>query len=89
MAKWYLVCGPVCTDVIPILDDGTGPSEDYRDVLWVFAQTARRAKVLALRVFRKRAKEDWWNWGGSPFSGMTAESFPDSNQDNGGSNPNG
>lgn len=85
--KVYMVYGPEYGVVIPLLDFGMGPTEWGRDVVHVFTTTKKRAKVLALRVFRKQywrrrawwvhdVHEDWWNWGENPFRLMTVEEMP-------------
>ena len=50
----YLVIIPAYETVIPILDDGTGPSEWGSDVLEVEALNASQAKVLAVREWRRQ-----------------------------------
>lgn len=67
-------------DVVePIFEDGSGPRETIRSGVFVRAKNQRRAKVLALRWFRKQSIKywwdgaDWWNDGGNPFNGMLVE----------------
>ena len=76
MPRWYGVTSPpfYWTDVI--LEDGTGPTYREHDWLAVFATSARRAKVLALRCWRRRRHqwvEDAMSDGVNPFTGMEAE----------------
>jgi hypothetical protein len=59
-------------EVVPILDDGTGPMEYGRDVVYVTAASEREAKHVGLRAFRL-----WWNRRGHydrdydcPWNGM-------------------
>lgn len=55
----YIVIGPERWRVVPLLDDGTGPSEPDIDVYYVSAPTRRAAKWAAFN----RAKEQgtrWW-----------------------------
>jgi len=75
---WYSVTSAEWGEVIPILDDGTGPTEYGCDHLWVRTTSAKRAKVLMVRAFRRRTKgKSWksapWLWDGNPFRGMRAE----------------
>ncbi len=76
----WLVCSPIYTYVDQILDDGSGPSYDERDVLYVRCRSRARAKVLALRAWRRRfSRGRWWPGrdylyrGENPFRGMTVE----------------
>ena len=77
--KKYLVYTPEYGTVIPILDDGSGPMEYGADVMLVRAQNARRAKVLAVRAWRRKPwKQARWlhdclSDGRSPFVGLKAE----------------
>lgn len=76
VARCYLVISPEYGEVIPILDDGTGPTEYGHDVVYAFARNARRAKVLALRWFRRQYAGKWrhnWIEDGNPFTGMTVD----------------
>lgn len=76
--KLWGVLSPELIWVEPILDDGTGPMEQYRDFVYVTARTKRQAITAGLRLFRagkgecQNLSNDWWN-DGNPFSGMKAE----------------
>ncbi len=76
--RWFLVASAEYGEVIPILDDGSGPMEYGCDVLWIRARSKQRAKILMVRAFRRRTKgRSWksapWLYDGNPFTGMTAE----------------
>ncbi len=75
-ARWFLVASQVYTYVEPVLDDGSGPTEHARDVIYVRSRTTKRARILALRAFRRkyarRSKPDYL-CDGHPFKGMTVE----------------
>lgn len=73
----YWVISPEYGTVIPILDDGTGPTEYACDVIKVDAPSRRAARVLAVRAWRKEAK-----WKGqlnycfndeNPYKGLKVE----------------
>lgn len=77
-SRRYLVCSPEYGTVDRVLDDGPGPMEYERDVLYVRTRTAKRAKVLALRAWRRARKKNWrvarwFGYGENPFVGMTVE----------------
>ncbi len=84
MMAWYEVVSPPYTYVEAILEDGTGPIYTIYDWLAVNATSARRAKVLALRAWRRRENHprfrhevgDWMHYGVNPFTGMKAKRFP-------------
>lgn len=79
IARTSIVCSREYSWTNVILDDGTGPEEYGCDGIYVRARTAKRAKVLALRFFRRdkhwRRFRDAYLWleNGCPFAGMTAE----------------
>ncbi len=67
----FAVVSPEVGEVIPILDDGTGPTEYFCYYAEVEASTRREAKVNALR------HQDFKGWvdeqrvnGCSPFTGL-------------------
>lgn len=78
MTRWYLVESAEYGTVIPVLDYGQGPTEWGRDVLYVRARSAARAKVLMVRAFRRRIPSGYrwkkapWLDDGNPFRGMKA-----------------
>ena len=74
----YIVASREISAVDVICDDGTGPLEYWREVLYVRASSRQRAKVLALRAWRRRRTQSWkrYGWiddGSNPFRGMTVE----------------
>jgi len=70
----YNVISPEMSFVIPILDDGSGPTEYFACVASVDAKNKREAKSLALKdvLFF-----DWIQWARdnekNPFSGLKVE----------------
>jgi hypothetical protein len=61
-----------------MLDDGTGPSSDERDVLFVRARAVDEAKRLALRAWRRVGStrgmsRDYLDRSANPFNGLTVE----------------
>lgn len=72
LAHCYVVCSPEYGEVIPILDDGTGPMEYGCDVVFAFTRNARRAKVLGVRWFRRRGAR-YLRYAENPFAGVKAE----------------
>lgn len=72
MAHWEVVSGEY-GEVVPILDDGTGPMEFGADYVAVEAPTKREAIKLAIK------SPEFQNWvdmkrgdGQNPFSGVKA-----------------
>lgn len=79
-AHCYVVVSAECHARDVILDDGTGPEEYWRDVVYVFARDTRRAKVLALRWFRRQYGRIAWRGryylcDENPFKGMKVERY--------------
>jgi hypothetical protein len=73
----YIVVSRELSAVDVILDDGTGPLEYWREVLYVRARSRRAAKGLAVKTWRRRRSRSWrhYGWlddGASPFTGMHA-----------------
>lgn len=75
VGSWFLVCSAEYGTVVPVLDFGEGPTEYGRDCLYVRARSAKRAKVLMVRAWRRRSAWRRPNWltDGVPFRGMIAE----------------
>jgi hypothetical protein len=80
MSKRWLVYTPEYGMIIPILDDGSGPTEYGSDVLYVRAANRQRAKVLAVRAWRRasRIREAHWIQDcdsdmRNPFAGLKVE----------------
>ena len=72
----FMVYTPVYGTVIPVLDFGEGPMEYSADVLYVRCRTKRRAKVLAVRAWRRQRSRwvmDQYSDGASPFTGLKVE----------------
>lgn len=68
---WWVV-SPVMSVVVPILDDGSGPTEHYCDVVCVEAATKREALRLGVGLMKEwphEARADDAN----PFAGVKAE----------------
>jgi hypothetical protein len=74
--NWFLVASREYSYVEPVLDDGSGPTEYTRDVIYVYANGKRRVRVLALRAFRRkyarRNRPDYLA-DGHPFKGMLVQ----------------
>lgn len=66
---------------IPILDDGSGPSEPAADVCLVLgAKTRKEAKWAAYRVWKQQGTDwvvDARSDGVHPLTGLTIEPWPD------------
>lgn len=74
--KHWMVVTPEYGEVIPILDDGTGPEEWGADVVFVEAETKRRALVEGVRELRRihsHWMEDQYSNVSNPFTGLKAE----------------
>jgi hypothetical protein len=59
---------------------GYEPDEHGSFFVYAKAQTARRAKVIALKWFRRNEGWRWkseMEWGENPFTGMHAERVPE------------
>ena len=73
--RWYYVVTPEYEQVVPILDDGTGPVELVSDVAYVEARTQREALVVGLRELRRDGSK-WLRAQTinkcSPFTGLKA-----------------
>lgn len=71
MKHWIVISG-VIEDKIPILDDGSGPIEQWREVVYAEAVTKRDAIAVGVRVM-----SEWPNYsrqdGINPFAEVTAE----------------
>ena len=82
-ARKWLVITPEYDEVIPILDDGTGPIERGCDVIEIEAPTARDAITLGVKEMLKGGRQDiysFYKWciqsrsdGENPFAGVRAE----------------
>lgn len=76
IARCYLVLSPEVGERVDVgLEDGNGPMEYWQDHAYVYTRNARRAKVLALRLFRRQYRDkgrDYLDYD-CPFVGMSAE----------------
>lgn len=74
--KHYIVISPEMSEVIPILDDGTGPTEYFCCAVVVEAENKRDAKSYALKTkeFKAWLEEARWNKS-NPFSGLKVEEY--------------
>jgi hypothetical protein len=70
----YIVVGPERAETIPVLPDGSGPTEIVHDVYWVSAPTKHAAKWAAWRRARERG-DLWYSDLGDehPLANVTAE----------------
>lgn len=71
-AKHWWVISPVMEEVVPVLDYGGGPTEEWQESECVEAATKRdaiRLGVPKLKAWVAEARGD----GRSPFAGVTAE----------------
>lgn len=81
MKRWYVIT-PEYGQVVPVLDDGTGPMEYGADVVEVEAETKRDAIAFGVRLMlRGRWREFKWCRdqrlsGLSPYAGVKAEPAP-------------
>jgi hypothetical protein len=71
----YWVSSPLCSEIVPILDYGEGPTEDFHYVALVEAPTKRAAIIAAVK---HPDMSDWVEECRSnnvpPFKGLKAES---------------
>lgn len=71
--KPWLVCSPEYGEVVPILDDGTGPMEYGADCVFVEADTRRDALLLGVALFRQQGAR-YLDRTDNPYAGVTVES---------------
>lgn len=71
-SKHWWVYTPTYDVVVPLLDDGTGPSEPTCDAVCVDAPTKRTALVAGVRQLRADGSP-WLQDAENPFVGLTAE----------------
>lgn len=72
--KKYAVVSGEMWDIIPVLEDGSGPKEYYKD----YAEVAARDKIEAIvKAVRGKKFAAWRRWqkdnDESPYSGVEAE----------------
>lgn len=77
MKRW-LVVTPEYGEIIPITDEGQGPTEYQADVIEVEAETRRDAIVIGVKMMRANSRDYHWfrHCDGNPFVGITAELMP-------------
>ena len=76
--RQFLVMNPLTETVIPILDDGTGPSEWGRDIVEVSATSKKEAKRLGYHALKQTYEGRRWindcrGDNKNPFSELTVE----------------
>ena len=78
MKRW-LVLTPEYGEVIPITDEGQGPTEYQRDGIEIEAATKRDAILCGVRLMRARPRDYHWfrHCDGNAYVGITAEIVPD------------
>lgn len=74
--KHWMVATPTYWVMMPILDDGTGPSEPGADVVIVHADTKRKAKVEGVRELRRQYSDGYLSDTDNPFVGLVVEEIP-------------
>lgn len=77
LRRW-LVLTPEYGEVIPITDEGQGPTEYQRDGIEVEAETKRDAILMGVCLMRDKPRDYHWfrHADGNPFVGVTAEVVP-------------
>jgi hypothetical protein len=76
--KRYVVTSPVRWAVVPVTDDGMGPSEPHFDVYLVDAPNRKAAKWAAWK-HAQLCRDMWWldHDIEHPLAGVTIEEAPD------------
>lgn len=72
--KPWLVVTPEYGEVIPVLDDGTGPVEYGCDIVFVEAETRQDAILIGVKIMRERG-DAYYRHGhaDNPWAGVKAE----------------
>lgn len=71
----YLVVSPEMSEIVSLLDDGSGPREYFHCVCSVAAKTQREAKIKAIKhPDMKKWVEEQRDNDCNPFTGLTVES---------------
>ena len=78
MKRW-LVVTPEYGEVIPITDEGQGPTEYQADCIEVEADTRRDAIVIGVMLMRTNNRDYHWfrHCDGNPYVGIKAELMPE------------
>lgn len=71
----WLVCSPEYGEVVPVLDDGSGPMEYGCDVVFVEAESRRDALMLGVQLFREKGARYLRYDDEHPYAGVTVESL--------------
>ncbi len=80
--RQFLVIGPQRSYVEPVLDDGSGPRYEWRDVYRIEAPTRHKAKWVAFGL--AKANHDLWYTDlgtDHPLAGVTTEDVTDTQDD--------
>ena len=77
MKRWHVIT-PEYGEVIPITDDGQGPTEYGCDVIEVEAETRRDAILVGVQLMRAHERDYHYfrHCDGNPFVGVKAEEIP-------------
>jgi hypothetical protein len=79
MMRRYFVISPEWGEVVPVTDEGQGPTEYCRDVVEVEADSRSDARVLGLKLLRERPC--YYRWHGynsdNDFAGLEVEPWVD------------
>ena len=62
--KKYVVMSEMYSEIVPILDDGTGPTEEAYDYIEIEAENKADAKVLGIKLWKEEHKGKYEYWGG-------------------------
>ena len=68
--RHWIVISPELSGVIPVLDDGSGPREYWRESVSVIAPTERGAKVAAVWTMTEWPQYARHELGMTPFAGL-------------------
>ena len=69
----WMVCSPEYGEVVPVLDDGTGPMEYGCDVVHVEAETKQDALYLGVLLLKRQGAR-YFNHAENPYAGVKVES---------------
>ena len=62
--KKYAVMSEVYSEIVPILDDGTGPTEECCDYIEVEADNKTDARILGVKLWQEEHRGKYDRWGG-------------------------
>lgn len=63
MLKKYVVMSEIYSEIVPILDDGTGPTEEAYDYIEIEAENKTDAKILGIKLWQEQHKGKYKCWG--------------------------